>query len=130
MLNNVFQGIFEDILLYNQNVLDILQVFPVRHGMECESTSNSNLKSKLPSSLFEILNFTKSKMGERLLRHWLQHPLRDKSTIEQRQAYIHGFMTNIESLHLLRESVDCLGKFPDLERIGKNTFTEMCFNHV
>jgi DNA mismatch repair ATPase MutS len=113
----------EEILLYDKNVLDILNVFPRTDAPsrpiseDCNEESNS--KCTTETSLFSILNQTKSKMGSRLLRLWLQHPLRDKRLIEERQAVIDLFIGNVEKLNLIRESREHLKTFADMERLGK-----------
>lgn len=115
-------GCFDDILLYDKTVVDVLQVFPTSHMLSFsineDGPSSSSNRPKC-NSLFELINETKSKMGNRLLRQWLQHPLRDSLLIKRRQNAINFFLENVETMNLLRESREYLKNFPDMERLGQ-----------
>ncbi|MGB4862782.1 MAG: DNA mismatch repair protein MutS [Tepidiformaceae bacterium] len=66
------------------------------------------------SSLFQVLNRSKSAMGSRLLRQWLTHPLRNLAILEKRlDALAWGISHPIE-----RERCQAvLGGMPDIARI-------------
>ncbi len=64
-------------------------------------------------SLFSVLDRTITPMGARLLRRWLQRPLRDRATLRLRQQALGALLES--GLHApLREALRAVG---DLERI-------------
>jgi DNA mismatch repair protein MutS len=65
-------------------------------------------------SLLEILDFTVSSMGGRLLKSWLLHPLLDRTEIEARQDAVAELMTDTIIRQDLREGLD---EIMDLERL-------------
>ncbi|MGE3076863.1 MAG: DNA mismatch repair protein MutS [Dehalococcoidia bacterium] len=66
------------------------------------------------SSLFQVLNRTKSAMGARLLRQWLTHPLRDLPQLETRLDAVEWTIVH----PLERERCQAvLGGIPDIARI-------------
>ncbi len=66
-------------------------------------------------SLLDIIDFTYTPMGGRLLRNWLLFPLLDLRKIEARQEVVQAFCED-ESLHLrTRMSLSTIG---DLERLA------------
>jgi len=75
-----------------------------------------NIRSKgVDTSLFGILNETKTPMGSRILRKFLTAPLIDKEEIENRLDAVSYFI----NLPLLRDSVRSgLNRFSDIERIA------------
>lgn len=82
------------------------------------STEKQCLASASPSSILQLINFTCTKMGSRLLRHWLQQPLADERAIINRQDKIEAISKNLRLMSSLREQQDALSGFPDLERLG------------
>jgi DNA mismatch repair protein MutS len=84
---------------------------------------NNEPRPRQAKSLLEVLNVTCSRMGARLLRDWLLHPLTDRNEILRRQQSIEDFMVHPDKLTLLRSGREYLRGFPDLERLGKITFT-------
>lgn len=68
-------------------------------------------------TLFSLLDHCVTPMGSRLLRRWLHHPLRDNTSVRQRQATVRTWLEGAapESLDTLLAS---LGRWPDLERIS------------
>lgn len=66
------------------------------------------------ASLFEVLNFTKTSMGARLLKQWLLQPLRDRSRIEWRLNKVEALVKDQLLLNELREY---LASVKDLQRI-------------
>jgi DNA mismatch repair protein MutS len=80
-----------------------------RRNLEIETSLGGNPKH----SLLGVMDQTATPMGSRLLRRWLQRPLRDHGIIQHRQqiigALIHEY--RYEPVH------DCLRGIGDLERI-------------
>jgi DNA mismatch repair protein MutS len=66
-------------------------------------------------SLFEILNQTRTAMGARLLRNWIQHPLTDRNRIESRLADVSRFYHGQKVLSRARE---LLADILDVERLA------------
>ncbi|MDD4299022.1 MAG: DNA mismatch repair protein MutS [Methanomicrobium sp.] len=75
-----------------------------------------NIREKgIDTSLFGILNETKTPMGSRILRKFITAPLIDKEEIEKRLDAVSFFYY----LPILRSSIrDSLHKFSDIERIA------------
>lgn len=65
-------------------------------------------------TLFEILNYTKSPLGARLLRKWIALPLREKTAIEERQEVTTYFYDNPEEAEEIQGQLSHIG---DLERL-------------
>ena len=65
-------------------------------------------------SLFNILNFSKTAMGVRLLRRWIGQPLLDLTPLLQRQEAVQFFFNSSIRRHKTREH---LSKVSDMERI-------------
>ncbi|MBX2807235.1 MAG: DNA mismatch repair protein MutS [Cellvibrionaceae bacterium] len=72
-----------------------------------------NLSGGESHTLFALLNHTATAMGSRLLRRWLQQPLRQKALLEQRQDAITSLLTDYR-FESLQASLKVIG---DLERI-------------
>ncbi len=91
-------------LLLSQTVLRHLEVF-------------SNYKGELQGSLYSAINRTKTSAGSRLLRQWMNFPLRNKVQIEKRYEMIERFREHLLELKKVRE---ILGGMGDVERrLGK-----------
>lgn len=73
----------------------------------------SRLSLDIAPSLFSVLNFSKTAMGARTLRNYLENPLCDPSVISWRQDMIAEF----RSSRLSRDVKDVLGEVYDIERI-------------
>ena len=79
-----------------------------------ELTSGMNSEAK---SLLDILNYTVSPMGQRLLRRWVTFPLKEVRAIRARQTVVEYFFRNPDLRDELR---DLVGRIQDLERlVGK-----------
>jgi DNA mismatch repair protein MutS len=91
------------------------------HHMVLDTTSIKNLEltknlrdGRTKDSLLDIIDFTVTSMGGRLLRHWLLHPLLDKDEIDGRLETVDEFLSKtIERQELRGELVNIF----DLERI-------------
>ena len=66
-------------------------------------------------SLLECVNCTRTAMGSRMLRQWLQFPLTDKNQILLRQSHVNLFYENISLLKKTREALDGI---LDVERLA------------
>jgi len=66
-------------------------------------------------SLFECVNYTKTAMGNRLLKNWLLFPLTKINQIEERQSRIETFYNNRQ---LLSNVVSDLSNILDVERLS------------
>lgn len=85
-----------------------LDRFTVRN-LELFSTVNEGAKT-----LIEIIDRTISPMGGRLLKRWIAFPLKDISSINERQNVVEYLIKNTETNDILIEKVREVG---DLERI-------------
>lgn len=71
---------------------------------------NSNRKS---GSLLEVLDYTKTSMGQRLLRRWIEEPLLNVTDIKKRQDYVEEFKSDFILLDDVRS---ILSSIIDMER--------------
>ena len=67
-------------------------------------------------SLFGLLNHSKTRMGGRLLRTWLQQPLRDVPAIRARHDVVGALLADSVARSRLRDGASHLARCPDLER--------------
>ncbi len=82
----------------------------------------TNLSGEKKSSLIDIIDYTVSNSGARLLRNYLNHPLLSVYAINQRLDLVDFFKNNND----LRENIrDCLKIMPDLER----SLSRICIDH-
>ena len=83
-----------------------------------ELTQSIRTKKK-QGTLLHIIDHTKTAMGSRLLKQWLDHPLIVQKEIEQRQERVASFLEPMNHLsHLTIQ--ECLSHVYDLERlVGK-----------
>lgn len=73
----------------------------------------NNLAGGEENTLIAVLDETQTAMGSRLLRRWLQRPLRDHRVLQQRQVSIQALLVDRSYLPLQKT----LGPIADLERI-------------
>jgi len=80
-----------------------------RRNLEIDTT----IRGEASPTLYSLLNTTKTAMGARLLRHWLHHPLRDRTLVAKRhQAVAELIQTDKQlELHMLLKNI------ADIERI-------------
>ncbi|MEI8118740.1 MAG: DNA mismatch repair protein MutS [Methylophilaceae bacterium] len=78
-----------------------------RRNLEIDFT----LRGEVSPTLYSLLNTTQTAMGARLLRHWLHHPLQDRSLVLKRHEAIAEL---IPRLTLLNPVLKPIG---DIERI-------------
>ncbi len=85
--------------------------YATKKNLELTQTLRTNNKE---GSLLGFLDYTKTSMGFRMLKSWIENPLYDLTKILERQAYIKNLTDN----YLERDSlVELLKKVYDLERI-------------
>ena len=72
-----------------------------------------NLQGGTQHTLSSILDFTATPMGSRLLRRWLNQPLRNSELIQKR----HSMVSELLASHAFTSFHDTLSKIGDLERI-------------
>lgn len=125
----------EQYLKYNQNVNKGLNLFEVRRPAYMKnaviadedtstsdpssSSASTSPSSSLKTNLFDLINQTKTRMGGKLLKEWLQKPLLLREDILQRQHRVQQFVTHTDLLTQLTTSTACLKQFPDLKSLGK-----------
>lgn len=89
-----------------------------RKNLELTST----LSGEEQPTLFSVIDHCSTPMGARLLRRWVHHPLRDNSTVNQRQDRIQALMDAQSELEIpafgVYELQEQLKNLPDLERIS------------
>lgn len=72
-------------------------------------------------SLLEVIDYTSSPMGARLLQRWLAMPLLDQEAIQRRQSIVRAWYEHPEPSEQAR---DILGEIYDLERLGAKLSTQ------
>jgi DNA mismatch repair protein MutS len=65
-------------------------------------------------SLFAVVDQTETRMGSRLLYHWILNPLIDKKSIDERLQIVERFVNDKKLLNSIREE---LSSVSDIERI-------------
>jgi len=78
-----------------------------RRNLEIDLT----LRGETSPTLYSLLNTTQTSMGARLLRHWLHHPLQDRSFVHKRHEAIAELMPRLTSLNPVLKTIG------DIERI-------------
>lgn len=101
--------------------LNRLQRYEPEKHMALDSSTLRNLEitrnlkdGSKKGTLFAILDFTRTAMGGRLLRRWLESPLLDIRMIEDRQDAIEELLKKVSARQALQEA---LNKIYDFERI-------------
>ena len=80
-----------------------------RRNLEIDTT----LRGETSPTLYSLLNTTQTAMGARLLRHWLHHPLRDRSLVAKRHEAVAELMHSTQ-YQSLQSHLKAIG---DIERI-------------
>lgn len=82
-----------------------------RRNLELVETMRTKEKK---GSLLWVLDKTKTAVGARMLRQWVEHPLLNLSQIEQRQGAVAEFLSD----YMMREEIgELLSQVLDLERL-------------
>ncbi|MCH4562001.1 DNA mismatch repair protein MutS [Halomonas sp. EGI 63088] len=74
---------------------------------------DTNLGGTADNTLASVLDTTATAMGSRLLKRWLNRPLRDRDQVAARQAAV-ALLLDVEGFVALREALKAIG---DMERI-------------
>ncbi|MEM5781966.1 MAG: DNA mismatch repair protein MutS [Candidatus Aenigmatarchaeota archaeon] len=89
--------------------------------LEIDSSTSSNLElvknlrdGTEKNTLFQVLNFTKTPMGRRLLKNWILKPLRKIEKIKIRLNFVKAFFDNYS---FLQQIADALSRINDIDRI-------------
>jgi DNA mismatch repair protein MutS len=80
-----------------------------RRNLEIDTT----MRGEASPTLYSLLNTTQTAMGARLLRHWLHHPLRDKTHVHMR----HLAVAELIQTHAWQPLQNGLKLIGDIERI-------------
>ena len=98
-----------------------IEYFQNKDYMIVDSYSQRNLElwetlreKKKRGTLLWVLDYTKTAMGSRMLRHFLERPLRDKKKIEARLDAVEEFTGHYIDMEELREYLDSIY---DIERL-------------
>ncbi|MDL2258351.1 DNA mismatch repair protein MutS [Eubacteriales bacterium OttesenSCG-928-K08] len=99
-----------------------IQVIQKSDFMVLDSSTRRNLELTKPlhyggskkSTLLHLLDKTKTAMGSRLIRAWLEQPLQNRGEIEFRLAAVGELKENLIQRGVLREA---LGEIYDIERL-------------
>ncbi len=81
-----------------------------RRNLELDKSQSNEQRH----TLVGVMDTCQTAMGSRLLRRWLNQPLRDIAQIQARQQVIHSLLTQPSSLHRIRQ---VLANCADIERI-------------
>lgn len=99
-----------------------IKTYQMNDFMGIDKSSRRNLEltatlreGKKEGSLLAVLDHTRTVMGRRTLRAWLDQPLLDKQRIDERQDAVQELLAQREQREALQE---CLGHIRDLERIA------------
>lgn len=95
--------------LFNQNNFMILD-YSTRRNLEILYSNSENQKF----SLYNVLDFTKTPMGARLLKHWISKPLLDLELINIRLDAVEFFVLEFDQRQYIQ---NLLNKMNDLERL-------------
>jgi DNA mismatch repair protein MutS len=80
-----------------------------RRNLEIDMT----LRGEASPTLYSLLNTTQTAMGARLLRHWLHHPLQDRSLVMKRHEAVADLIHTNQYIHIRQT----LKSVADIERI-------------
>lgn len=102
--------------------LQVAQFYQTNHYLKMDYYSKYNLEltqairtGKKQGTLLWLLDETKTAMGARLLKQWIDHPLIQQTAIEQRQKQVESLLTSFFERADLQESLK--GVY-DLERLA------------
>ena len=101
-------------LTQKTNMDHILEIVPVDSEEELilDETAKKNLelfetlgRGDQEGSLYHVLNKNQTSMGSRLLRHWINHPLRDSNKINQRLDFVELLFDDLIFLDQIKTSL-------------------------
>ena len=110
-----------DTQMNSMNQINHLELYTTESFMVLDSATRRNLEltetmrdKQKKGSLLWVLDKTKTAMGARLLREYVEQPLTEKSAIEERYASIEALNNEYVTREELREYLNCIY---DLERL-------------
>ena len=89
-------------------------------GMQIDMRSRRNLElccslnGDPKGGLIHVIDHSKTPMGARLLREWIDHPLSDLTKLNERQSAVQSLFDDQDTLELLRDQLDGVR---DMERM-------------
>lgn len=120
----------KDILCLSLSHVQEVRLYSTSNYMNIDKSTRRHLElteSLSPgarrSTLLSILDKTKTPMGARLLRQWINQPLLDVASIQQRQDAVAAFLSSKE---ITQEFANLLSAVRDIERL----VTKVCSNHA
>ena len=119
-------GVVLDYLMETQQKdlpkLDVISPYSTGEFVAIDSSTRRNLElvetvrdCKYEGSLLWAVNKTRTNMGARLLRKWIQQPLQDINRIKQRQAAVEEL---VENTKIRSDLFGLLDKIYDIERLA------------
>lgn len=105
------------------SISHIKKITPLKQKSYMHLDSQSRLSLDIVPSLFNVLNFTKTAMGARLLRNFIETPLCDVQQIQWRQIIVSEFYGEFK---LRRETFEILSGIYDIERILSRVSMRTC----
>ena len=105
-----------------------LRFFEPSEFMKLDASTVTNLEliktldGSRKGSLFDLLDWTQTGMGARLLKSWLLLPILDLSELNCRQDSVAAFISDIRNLDRFRKK---LGEIHDLERLISRVMAEV-----
>lgn len=112
-----------------------IQTYELQQMLRLDAATRRNLEltetmrdGKTAGSLFWVLNKTKTAMGARLLRKWIEQPLLSINQIVKRQDMIEGMLTHYQLLLPLKESLKGIYDYERLlGKLGYGSFSPKDF---
>ncbi|MBC8525713.1 MAG: DNA mismatch repair protein MutS [Candidatus Cloacimonetes bacterium] len=108
-----------------------LKYYEANQFMQVDSISRHNLEliesiktRERKGTLVDIIDYTKTPMGNRLLFHWILNPLIDKAEIDNRLDAVYEF---IEKSYIRNSLIEILKDIGDIERIISKVGTEKAY---
>ncbi|HSA06621.1 MAG TPA: DNA mismatch repair protein MutS [Candidatus Gastranaerophilales bacterium] len=122
----VAAGVILDYLMETQQnnlpKFDVISPYETGSFVAIDASARKNLElvqtvrdNKHEGSLFWAINKTRTNMGARLLRKWIQQPLQDINKIKQRQSAVEELAENAE---IRSKLIDLMEKIHDIERLA------------
>jgi len=102
-------SVLKSINFYNPTSFMLLD-FPTRKNLEIVSGDGGG-----EGALFKVIDKTKTPMGGRLLRRWVNRPLVSKNKIEPRHDFVENFVSKYRKSSIVQE---ILKSISDLERLN------------
>ena len=105
-----------------------LRFFEPSEFMKLDASTVTNLEliktldGSRKGSLFDLLDWTQTGMGARLLKSWLLLPILDLSELNCRQDSVAAFISDVRNLDRFRKK---LGEIHDLERLISRVMAEV-----